>query len=142
MREDVEFTIKNNTFRLSDYHLKVETYQIGIPEPKTEYLEIPFSNVVYDFTEYFGSVSYEQRPITISCQLMKSTPCWQKIMDQVQNIMHGQLATFRFVSDSEWYYTGRITVDTNEHENWNYATVSFSITCLPMKTNNEGVSKL
>ena len=123
-------------------YLKVETYEIGIPEPKTEYLEIPFSNVVYDFTEYFGSVTYKQRPVTIQCQLMKSTPCWQKIMDKIQNIMHGQLCTFRFVSDSEWYYTGRITVEPNEHEAWNYATVSFSITCLPLKTNSEGVSKL
>lgn len=142
MTEDVEFQINGNTFKLSDYHLKVETYEIGIPEPKTEYLEIPFSNVVYDFTEYFGSVTYKQRPVTIQCQLMKSTPCWQKIMDKIQNIMHGQLCTFRFVSDSEWYYTGRITVEPNEHEAWNYATVSFSITCLPLKTNSEGVSKL
>lgn len=142
MRETVEFTINGNTFKLSDYHLKVETYEIGIPEPKTEYLEIPFSNVVYDFTEYFGSVTYKQRPINISCQLMKSTPCWQKIMEEIQNIMHGKLCTLRFVSDSEWYYTGRIVVDTNEHEAWNYATVSFSITCLPFKTNSEGVSKL
>lgn len=142
MTEDVEFQINGNTFKLSDYHLKVETYEIGIPEPKTEYLEIPFSNVVYDFTEYFGSVTFKQRPVTIQCQLMKSTPCWQKIMDKIQNIMHGQLCTFRFVSDSEWYYTGRITVEPNEHEAWNYATVSFSITCLPLKTNSEGVSKL
>ena len=142
MRENVEFTINGNTFTLKDFSLKIETYEIGIPEPKTEYLEIPFSNVVYDFTEYFGAVTYKQRPVTISCQLMKSTPCWQKIMDRIQNTMHGQLSTFRFVSDPEWYYTGRITVDTNEHENWNYATVSFSITCLPMKTNSQGVSKL
>lgn len=142
MRENVEFTINGNTFTLKDFSLKIETYEIGIPEPKTEYLEIPFSNVVYDFTEYFGSVSYKQRPVNISCQLMKSTPCWQKIMDKIQNTMHGQLSTFRFVSDPEWYYTGRITVDTNEHENWNYATVSFSITCLPMKTNSQGESKL
>lgn len=142
MREDVRFTIGQNTFNLSDYHLLIEKYTIGIPETKTTFLEIPYSNVVYDFTEYFGAPTYKQREVTISCQLMKATPCWQKIMDQILNLMHGQYGTFTFASDSEWSYQGRIAVDTNEHEGWNYATVSFTITCLPMKTNEQGVSRL
>ena len=78
MREDVRFKINNDDFLLSDYHLCVESYSIGIPEVKSFFQEIPYSNVVYDYTEYFGSPTYSQRPITINCKLMKSTPCWQK----------------------------------------------------------------
>lgn len=142
MKEDIEFKIKDKTFNLSDYHLCIDTYTIGIPETKTSYLEIPYSNVVYDFTEYFGVPTYKQRQININCKLMKSTPCWQKIMSEILNLMHGQSGVFSFASDSEWSYQGRISVDTNEHEAWNYATVSFSITCLPFKTNGQGENSL
>ena len=142
MTEDMQFTIGTNSFKLSDYHLKIENYTIGIPETKTTFQEIPYSNVVYDYTEYFGTPTYKQRPININCKLMKSTPCWQKIMDDILNIIHGQYCSLSFVSDSEWNYQGRVAVNTNEHPNWNYATISFTITCLPLKTNADGVSKL
>lgn len=142
MRENVRFTIGQNTFDLSDYHLKVESYEIGISEVKTAYLEIPYSNVFYDFTQYFGVPTYKQRDVKIECKLMKSTPCWQKIMKEVLNLMHGQSCTFTFASDSEWSYSGRISVETNEHEAWNYATVSFTIKCAPFKTNQQGETSL
>lgn len=142
MREDVRFKINNDDFLLSDYHLCVESYSIGIPEVKSFFQEIPYSNVVYDYTEYFGSPTYSQRTITINCKIMKSTPCWQKIMQKVLELMHGQRGTFSFASDSEWYYNGRISIGTDDHDNWNFATVTLSIICDPLKTNMEGASKL
>lgn len=142
MKENVVFKIGNETLSLKDFHLKITSYNIGVPETKTHYVEIPYSNVVYDYTEYFGKPTYKQRPITIECQLMKSTPCWQLILQEILDKMHGQRCELSFVSDSDWWYTGRIAVDENEHEAWNYATVSFSITCNPMKTDVKGETRL
>ena len=142
MRENARFKVENDVFDLSDFHLCITSYSIGVPETKTQYVEIPYSNVVYDYTDYFGQPTYKQREITIECQLMKSTPCWHKILDTILERMHGKRGKIAFASDSEWWYDGRIAVDTNEHEAWNYATVSFTITCNPLKTNDDGDTRL
>lgn len=142
MTEDVEIIVDNEQFLLSDYFLKIYAYNIGLPEPKTSYIAIPYSNVVYDVTEYFGEVTYNQREITISCALMKKTPCWQKIMNEVLNKLHGKACKFRFVSDSEYWYIGRCTVTTNEHSSWNFAELGFSFLCNPFKETEEGVELL
>lgn len=143
MREDVRFRISNHEFYLDyDYNIKIESYNIPTPEVKQQIQEIPYSNVFYDYTEYFGKPTYKPITIEIKAKLMYTTPCYQKIKRDILNLLHGQGCKLSFVSDSEWWYKGRANVNIEEHNSWNYASINFSILCGPFKTNDEGETSL
>lgn len=143
MREDVLLTVNGEPHLMyKEFDLGLTGFNIAPPEPKTNFVDIPFSNVSYDLTEYFGSVTYNRRPITLSFGFVKPLPCWQAIIDDVVNLFHGQEIQFSLASASEWTYTGRCTVTPSDKTEYNNAQVTISINALPMKTNNEGVERL
>lgn len=142
MKEDVKLTVNNRSYLMREFDLGLIGFNISPPEPKTSFLDIPFSNVSYDITEYFGEVTYNRREIILSFGFIKPLPCWQKIIDQLVNLFHGQEVQLSFVSDSEWTYAGRCEVDPGDKTEYNNAQVTISINALPMKVNKDGVSRL
>ena len=142
MKEDVKLTVNNRSYLMKEFDLGLTGFNISPPEPKTSFVDIPFSNVSYDLTEYFGEVAYSRREITLSFGFIKPLPCWQKIIDQIVNLFHGQEVELSFASDSEWTYTGRCEVDPGDKTDYNNSQVTISINALPMKVNKDGVTRL
>ncbi len=133
---------KESRLMMHDYGLGLTGFNISPPTAKTTFIDIPFSNVSYDLTEYFGKIAYNRRPISLSFGFVKPLPCWQKIIDEIINRYHGQLVQVRFVSDSSWYYEGRCSVDSTDKNDFNNAQVTISINALPMKKNRIGGERL
>lgn len=143
MKEDIQLTVNGVPHLMQgEFGLGLTGFNIGVPETKTTFVDIPFSSVSYDLTEYFGSVAYNRRTITLTFGFPKELPCWQKIIDEVVNLFHGQEVQMSFVTASEWTYTGRCSVTPDTKSSYNDSTVTIEINAQPFKTNPAGVQRL
>lgn len=143
MKEDIKLTVNGTSYLMQkNFGLGVTGFNIKPPNAKTSFIDIPFSSVSYDLTEYFGSVAYERRTITLIFGFPKELPCWQKAIDEVVNLFHGQEVQLSFVSSSAWIYTGRCSVTPDTKSSYNDSTVTIEINAQPFKTNASGVSRL
>lgn len=77
--------------------------EIGEPEPKTRYVDIPFGDGSLDMTEALGFVRYKDRLIKASFVLKD----YNEIKyHETLNQYHGQKV--KFSVDDDWYFEGRI----------------------------------
>lgn len=93
-----------------DFHLILTEKVIGAPAPKTEVIDIPGSDGVLDFTEYFGEVKYENRKLSFDFSTLVPQPEFMTLFALVQNALHGKKMMISLDVDPEWYYIGRVTV--------------------------------
>lgn len=93
-----------------DLHLILAEKTIGTPAPKTELIDIPGSDGVLDFTEYFGAIKYENRELSFEFSTLVPQSEFMTLFALVQNALHGQKMMISLDVDPEWYYIGRITV--------------------------------
>ena len=93
-----------------DLHLILAEKTIGTPSPKTELIDIPGSDGVLDFTEFFGEVKYENRQLSFEFSTLVPQSEFMTLFAMVQNALHGQKMMISLDADPEWYYIGRITV--------------------------------
>lgn len=93
-----------------DLHLILTEKVIGTPAPKTELIDIPGSDGVLDFTEYFGKVKYENRSLSFDFSVLVPQSEFMTLFALVQNALHGKKLKISLDADPEWYYIGRVTV--------------------------------
>lgn len=93
-----------------DLHLILTEKVIGTPSPKTELIDIPGSDGVLDFTEYFGEVKYENRKLSFDFSTLVPQSEFMALFSLVQNALHGKKMMISLDVDPEWYYIGRVTV--------------------------------
>ena len=56
---------------LHDYGLLITDWEIGMPELKTVYVDIPYRSGSFDFTDIYGSSAYTDRVIKVTFQIDK-----------------------------------------------------------------------
>ena len=93
-----------------DLHLILAEKTIGTPAPKTELIDIPGSDGVLDFTEFFDGVKYKNRELSFEFSTLVPQSEFMTLFALVQNALHGQKMMISLDADPEWYYIGRITV--------------------------------
>lgn len=93
-----------------DLHLILAEKTIGTPAPKTELIDIPGSDGVLDFTEFFGETKYANRQLSFEFSTLVPQSEFMTLFSMVQNALHGQKMMISLDVDPEWYYIGRITV--------------------------------
>lgn len=93
-----------------DLHLILTEKTIGTPSPKTELIDIPGSDGVLDFTEFFGETKYENRELSFEFSTLVPQSEFMTLFSMVQNALHGKKMMISLDADPEWYYIGRITV--------------------------------
>lgn len=117
---------------------------IGLPEPKTTYLDIPAANGSLDLTEALtGSVYYGTRELTFTFATKdsRSGMTWAELLATVTSAVHGQRLNIVLDDDPDWYYTGRCAVDsfaTSGH----LRQVVIKATCEPYRHNAAGEAAL
>lgn len=94
----------------TDLQLLVASKTIGTPSPKTELLDIPGGDGVLDFTEFFGEVKYNNRPLSFDCSTVVPRVQFMDLFTRVQNALHGQKMKIIPDDDPDNYYIGRVTV--------------------------------
>ena len=99
-----------NLHSYRDLNLILAEKIISTPSPKTELIEIPGSDGVLDFTEFFDGVKYNNRKLSFEFSTLVQPSEFMTLFSTVQNALHGQKMMIYLDDDPEWYYIGRIEV--------------------------------
>lgn len=84
---------------------------ISPPEPKTKLIEVPGSDIVIDLTERLtGAIHYKMRTIRFEFVVMADRERWAALHSEIMNYLHGKSVKIIMDDDSNYYYTGRVTV--------------------------------
>lgn len=98
-----------------DMYLKERV--ISSPSVKTATIDVPGSDGILDFTEFFGEPKYYNRKIDMT--FLSFTP-WNRFMAEdsyIKNLLHGKRKKIFFEEDDDFYWIGRLFVGDWEDYN-------------------------
>ncbi len=95
----------------ADYGLIVAPYAIPMPEPQTNFVEIPGRDGVLDLSEAFGTVRYADRIIPLT--LYVRAP-FDTLISAFAADIHGRRMNLIFDRDPTFYYDARIKIEDVE----------------------------
>ena len=113
----------------ADYGLTVAPYVIPMPEPQTNFVEIPGRDGALDLSEAFGAVRYADRVIELT--LYARAP-FDTLISTFAADVHGQRMNVIFDRDPTFYYDARITIEDVERH-WGYCELSLECRAKPYK---------
>jgi phage-related protein len=122
-----------NYHSYDDFNLILSSKTIGSPSPKTETIDIPGGDGVLDLTDFFGEVKYNNRELSFEFSTIVPQSEFMALFSMVQNALHGQKMQIILDEDSEWYYTGRISVSEWKAEK-SVGKITIDCDCEPYKT--------
>ncbi len=95
-----------------DWQLRLVSVQNNLPVPKTAYVDIPFSNGSLDLTEAFSQdVVYENRKITFEFDTFLDWEQQHLLIEKIGSYLHGQKHILQLPNDSQYYYSGRLSIN-------------------------------
>ena len=113
----------------ADYGLIVAPYAIPMPEPQTNFVEIPGRDGTLDLSEAFGTIRYADRVIPLT--LYARAP-FDVLISSLAADVHGRRINVIFDRDPTYYYDARITVeDVERHAG--YCELSLECRAKPYK---------
>jgi len=113
----------------ADYGLIVAPYAIPLPEPQTNFVEIPGRDGTLDLSEAFGTVRYADRIIPLT--LYARAPFDSQISAFAVDV-HGRRMNVIFDRDPTFYYDARVTIeDVERHAG--YCELSLECRAKPYK---------
>ena len=130
-----------NYHSYDDFNLILTQKTIGTPSPKTEIIDIPCSDGVLDLTEFFGEVKYNNRALSFEFSTTVPQDEFMALFSRVQNALHGQKMQIVLDDDSEWCYTGRITVSEWKAEK-RIGKLTIDCDCEPYKSKLDKTSEM
>ena len=113
----------------ADYGLIVAPYAIPMPEPQTNFVEIPGRDGALDLSEAFGTVRYADRVIKLA--LYARTP-FDTLISAFAAHVHGRRMNVIFDREPTYYYDARITIEDVERH-WGYCELSLECRAKPYK---------
>ena len=105
---DIQFGTK---WAHADYGLIVAPYAIPMPEPQTNFVEIPGRDGALDLSEAFGTIRYADRIIPLT--LYARAP-FDALISTFAAEVHGRRMNVIFDRDPTYYYDARVTVEDVE----------------------------
>lgn len=113
----------------ANYGLIVAPYAIPMPEPQTNFVEIPGRDGALDLSEALGTVRYTDR--TIPLTLYARAP-FDSLVSMFAADVHGRRMIVIFDRDPGFYYDARITIEDVERH-WGYCELSLECRAKPYK---------
>lgn len=130
-------------FKISDYYtydtwgLSLLSYFIGTPQPKYNYVDIPFGNGSIDLTEAIAnSVQYSDRTIEATFAMIGDRNTNQNQHSLIKALIHGQKKTIVIPEEENYYYVGRTSIGGLENQN-GVNIFDVSMICEPYKYKND-----
>lgn len=96
----------------NDWGLILQSWDIELPQLKTEIISPSTMNGHIDLADYLGERFYENRTLTISFAYLGAKTSFHTIRSTVANYLHGKVMQIVFDDDLAYYYSGRCTVDS------------------------------
>lgn len=126
----------NDKHTIDDWNLVTTNIKIGVPEVKTNYIEIPGMNGSLDLTEFNGEVVYQNREIEFTFFYEDEDYIGHSnsiLMEQtLRQYLHGQEMDVVLDSDKSFFWHGRVNV--SEFDMYNgYATITVVLNAEPYK---------
>lgn len=102
----------NGKHTWKDYGLVISnTDVIGIPKPKTLFVDIPGSSKRLDLSEALtGTCEYESRTLSFTLGGIGSTESWAARLSTFLNEVHGRRVRVVLDQDADYYFEGRAEV--------------------------------
>lgn len=119
----------------SEWGLRLKEIKMGLPDVKTEYVEVPGMNGVLDLTEVQnGGVKYGNRTLEFyfdarDCNYKE----WSTLLSTIASAVHGKRINIITDIDPGYYYSGRCSLNTSK-SNEVRAEIVISCECDPYKT--------
>ncbi len=123
---DIRFGTK---WTRADHGLIVAPYVIPMPEPQTNFVEIPGRDGALDLSEAFGSVRYADRVIELTLYALAP---FDTMISAFAAEVHGRRMNVIFDRDPTFYYDARITIEDVERH-WGYCELSLECRAKPYK---------
>lgn len=117
---------------ITDWDLIMTSKSIGIPEPKTNEVEIPGRDGTLDIPDPSGEVKYNNRPISFEFDTFKPSSEWWELNRIISNYLHGQKLKVTLDQDPNYYYLAKVKVDKFSNDK-NVGHFSISGTAEPYK---------
>lgn len=109
MKNTITFGIKNS---YEDFGLILTSKNIGLPDPKTEEVDVTGADGVIDLTEVLtDDIKYKIRKLSFTFTVIDSTTAWSTILSTVTNYLHGKKMRILLDWDKNYYYEGRCAVN-------------------------------
>ena len=113
----------------ADYGLIVAPYAIPMPEPQTNFVEIPGRDGALDLSEAFGTIRYADRIIPL---MLYARAPFDAAISAFAADVHGRRMNVIFDRDPTYYYDARVTVeDVDRHAG--YCELSLECRAKPYK---------
>lgn len=100
----------NGLHSYSDFSLILSHKELGVPQPKTELLEVPGVDGALDLTEFFGDTKFENRTHKFEFSTIARGDGFINLFSKVQNAVHGKRMKIVLDEDPGFYYLGRVSV--------------------------------
>ena len=123
---DIRFGTK---WARADYSLIVAPYAIPMPEPQTNFVDIPGRDGALDLSEAFGTVRYSDRVFELT--LYAREP-FDTLVSAFAADVHGRRMNVIFDRAPAFYYDARITIEDVERH-WGYCELSLECRTKPYK---------
>lgn len=120
-----------------DLNLILSDANIPPAKPKTNYIDIPGSDMFIDATEELGEVKYESR----ECEFVfvvdtNEEMTFEEKKTQVSNALHGKRMRLILDNDDQYYYEGRVSVDEYKQKGF-LRQITINALAYPYKLKNE-----
>lgn len=100
----------DNFHTYNDFSLILSSKKIGVPQPKTELLEVPGADEPIDFTEFFGDVKFDNRKLEFEFTTLVPQSEFMTLFSRIQNVLNGKRMQIVLDEDTDFYYSGRVSV--------------------------------
>jgi hypothetical protein len=120
--------IKKNTW--SSWHLIPTSRPVfNPPAVKTEYVDVPNSDGVIDFTESLtNSPTYKYREGSIEFIVENGHQRWSDLYSEIMNVLHGKYGKAILEDDPNYYYEGRFFVNGWKSDtHWSLITIGYKV---------------
>lgn len=143
MYHSIIFGNKKNTW--DDWHLVPKSRPVvNPPKVKTNYVDIPGSNGSLDLTEAITSEPvYEDRTGNWTFIVVNGYGDWVTRQSDIINFLHGKRMKVVLEDDPDYYYEGRLTLETwtsNNDGTWSDVTIGYVLD--PYKTHKTNGAQL
>lgn len=94
--------------------------EIEPPEPVIDLVDVPGSDYALDLTESLtGRPIYKQRECDWEFIIVAPRNQWDAIYSDVMNRLHGRRMKVVRMEEPDYYYEGRITIESTKSDKWN-----------------------
>ncbi len=112
--------------------LIISSVNIGVPEVKSNLVDVPGANGTLDMTEAFGTPVYKDRNIVIKAGKRYAKESWAAVRSEILNQFHGKKVKIQLSTEPGYYYLGRL-IKAKETSECRIFYLEFTIQAEPYK---------